>query len=210
MEITKGLFGGQTPTMQQEFAGALNQFKGTTADDVANALAYSGARQLGKGLMQGFGVEDPEQKDANLMRNLAAQLQQQGINPQTPEGMVKLAEQLNAMGRADLAQQAIAVANALKKAATDEQFKQAQIRTQEAQANLYDTQAEIAGRKVKITQDSLGNVTVYDATTGELIRRDMSPLMGGGSGGSVATPGIAPPGVNKPSTTRPPLSSFKQ
>jgi hypothetical protein len=204
MEITSGLFGKAAPTFTQEFTGAMGAFKGATPTDIAAGLSYAGASQLGKGLMQGFGVEDPDQADANMVKKISAMLQQQGISTQTPEGMVKLAEVLNSQGRADLAEKAIGYANVLKKAATEEQYKQAQIRTQGAQADLYGKQAEVAGRKTQLKQDAQGNVSVYE--DGNLIRVDTAPMLkaaGMGGGNAPAAPGqpgkVAPKG-------RPPLT----
>lgn len=209
MNVMNSLFGvPKEQTFDQSFAAALPAFRGVTLPQLAAAGAYSGAKTLGKGLMSGLGVEDPEMKDSNLIKETAMQLQAAGISPQSPEGLAKMAEVFNAQGRSDLAQQAIISAQALKMKQTEEQLKQAQISTQQAQAEYYKAQTNTANEKYVYKQDSMGNVMVYDKQ-GNLVRIDRAPIFGM-AGGGAGQPSTATPGINPNPANRPPLSTFQR
>lgn len=206
MEVTSGLFGGKPPSFNQEFAGAMQAFKGTTPTDIATGLSYAGASQLGRGLMQGFGVQDPEQADADMVKKMSAMLQQQGISTQTPEGMVKLAEMLNSQGRADLAEKAINYANVLKKAASEENLNASKARMYDASA--IEKQQENKNPYVYKGDPTTGAITVIDKATGMPVRTIDSPtseMLKNRSGGSAAPAAPGQPGKVAPKG-RPPLT----
>lgn len=210
MNVMNSLFGiPKQQTFEQGFATALPAFKGASITDIAGAAAYAGGRGVGKGLMTGLGIEDPEMKDSNLIKQTAMQLQAAGISPQSPEGLAKMAEVFNAQGRSDLAQQAIMSSQALRMKQTEDQLKQAQIGTTQAQGRYYDAQTGTANEKFVYKQDMQGNVMVYDKK-GNLIRIDKSPIFGmtgapGTGQTSTATPGINPKPDNRPSLKDPSL-----
>lgn len=125
MGITQSLF-GVSPTPQQEFGDALAQFKGVSASDIGAAMAYSGAKQAGRGLMQAFGVEDPEMASANRAKQFAAELSQQGLSMQSSQGMKALAQKLSQAGDFKAAQAASALAMNFEEKEASIGYKQAQ------------------------------------------------------------------------------------
>lgn len=206
MNVMNSLFGiPKQQTFDQGFAAALPAFKGASITDIAGAAAYAGGRGVGKGLMTGLGIEDPEMKDSNLIKQTAMQLQAAGISPQSPEGLAKMAEVFNAQGRSDLAQQAIMSSQALRMKQTEEQLKQAQIGTTQAQGEYYKAQSNQANEKFVYKQDAMGNVMVYDKQ-GNLVRVDRAPIFGMAGTPGAGQPSTATPGINP--NSRPPLSSF--
>ena len=208
MNVMSSLFGiPKQQTFDQGFAAALPAFKGSNITDITGAAAYAGARGLGKGLMSGMGIEDPEMKDANLVKTAAAQVQAMGVSPQSAEGLARIAEILNSQNRPDLAQQAVMTSQALKMKETEQRLKEAQIGTQEAQAGYYNAQSNQANEKFVYKQDSMGNVMVYDKQ-GNLVRIDRAPIFGMANTPGAAQPSTATPGINP--AQRPPLESFKR
>lgn len=123
--ITQSLF-GVTPTYEQEFGSALQNFKGATASSLGAAAAYAGAKQAGRGLMQAVGVEDPEMASANRAKQLAAQLQQQGVSMQSSQGLRMLAQKLSEAGDFKAAQAAAALASNFETKETETGLKKAQ------------------------------------------------------------------------------------
>lgn len=123
--ITQSLF-GVAPTFQSDFAGALPAFKGMSATDIGTAAAYAGGKQLGRGLMGAAGIEDPEMASANRAKQIAAQLQQQGVSMQSSQGMKMLAQKLSEAGDFKAAQAASALGANFEEREASIGLKQAQ------------------------------------------------------------------------------------
>lgn len=124
--ITEGLFGTRPASFQSEFAAALPALKGMSATDIGTAAAFAGGRQLGRGLMQLTGVEDPEMASANRAKAIAAELQQQGVSMQSSQGMRMLAQKLSEAGDFKAAQAAAALAANFEQSEATVGLKQAQ------------------------------------------------------------------------------------
>ena len=108
--ITDSLFGVKPKSFQSDFAAALPAFKGMSATDIGTAAAFAGGRQLGRGLMGLTGTEDPEMASSNRAKQIAAELQQQGVSMQSSQGMKMLAQKLSESGDFKAAQAASALA----------------------------------------------------------------------------------------------------
>jgi hypothetical protein len=123
--ITNSLF-GVAPTPQTDFNYALQNLRGLTSADIGQAQLYSAGAQLGRGLMGAAGVEDPEMASANRAKQIAAQLQQQGVSMQSSQGMKMLAQKLSEAGDFKAAQAAAALAANFEQQEATVGLKQAQ------------------------------------------------------------------------------------
>lgn len=123
--ITQSLF-GVTPTYEQEFGSALKNLSGMTASDIGRAAGFASAKQLGRGLLGAAGIEDPEMASANRAKQIAAELQQQGVSMQSAQGMKMLAQRLSEAGDFRAAQAAAALAANFEDQEVSTGLKQAQ------------------------------------------------------------------------------------
>jgi len=123
--ITNSLF-GVAPTQQADFNYALQNLKGLTSADIGQAQLYSAGSQLGRGLLSAAGVEDPEMASANRAKQIAAELQQQGVSMQSSQGMKMLAQRLSEAGDFRAAQGAAALAATFEDQEAQTGLKQAQ------------------------------------------------------------------------------------
>lgn len=124
--ITESLFGVQPSSRQDLAEGIALAGKNLTGGQIGGALGYAGMKQLGRGLMAATGTEDPEQAEANKVKAAVAQVQQQGINTQSSQGMKAVAQILNQQGDTALAFKATQVAQILEEKEASIGYKQAQ------------------------------------------------------------------------------------
>lgn len=124
--ITESLFGVQPSPRQDLAEGIALAGKDLTGGQIGGALGYAGMKQLGRGLMAATGTEDPEQAEANKVKAAVAQVQQQGINTQTSQGMKAVAQILNQQGSTALAFKATQVAQLLEEKEASIGLKRAQ------------------------------------------------------------------------------------
>ena len=140
--ITESLF-GVAPTQQSDMNYALQNLKGLSASEIGGAQLYAAGRGLGRGLMQLTGTEDPEMAQANKVKQATAQVQQQGIDTQTSQGMKAVAQILNQQGESALAFKANQVATVLEEKEADIGKKRAET-TKLAMASAKEEQLRAA------------------------------------------------------------------
>lgn len=161
--ITESLFGVAPSTPRQDFEYAAKNLSGLSASQIGGAQLYSAGRQLGKGLMNVAGVEDPETAQANKVNAAVAQVRQQGVDTQSAAGMKAVARILNQQGETGLAFKATQVAQALEEKEAAIGFKQAQTQKLEMAAGQEEKlRQELANLGPNPTQQQImGVVSKY-------------------------------------------------
>lgn len=161
--ITESLFGVQPSPRQDLAEGIALAGQNLTGGQIGGALGYAGMKQLGRGLMAATGTEDPEQAEANKVKAAVAQVQQQGINTQSSQGMKAVAQILNQQGNTALAFKATQVAQILEEKEASIGYKQAQTQKLEMAAGQEEKlRQELANLGPNPTQQQImGVVSKY-------------------------------------------------
>lgn len=153
-DITTSLFPEASTLLQQRLdaAGQMGMELGMQGADrfALGALgrgAAMGGTLLGQGLNKVFGVQSPEEQEAAATKAIADNLVKQGVNLQSSDGMLKMAQELMQQGKYNAAQKASAAANILKE-------KETAIGLHQAQTKLATARTEQAGKAKETSTES--------------------------------------------------------
>lgn len=128
-----GLFGipGVDPRQQQEEAVAFKNAQLTPMQQLS-ARAIGRGKAAGREIAGLFGVEDPIMKEQSIARQVRVELQQQGLNPSSPEYWDKMVGRLGELGaskaQAEATNIGLQVKEKVQKIATDKATEAAKLR----------------------------------------------------------------------------------